>query len=130
MSQSRREAHLARVLDRLLDGPKVDFADVISSTLPSARGLYLLVDFVEDDVLLVGSGSLRERVYQNLLQGEKSSRGKALLMELGRARTMRSAKRYLRECCLVQYLELDVDDDELQGYEDYAKAMLQPLSPG
>ncbi len=137
MSLSRRAAHLAKVLTRLLSGPKVGFADaegipMARSTIPATRGLYLVVDFVERDgvPLLVGSGNLMERVYKNQFQGEKASRAKRVIVKLGRARKMSTAKQYLMECCLVQYLEVNVEDNELQWYEDYVKAMLQPLSPG
>jgi hypothetical protein len=125
----KRIVTLTSIIHRLLDQPPVCYRDATPSSFPETRGVYVIKSH-NGEVLRAGktgqgSATLRQRLYSNHLMGNQNGNLRAQLVGSGQCRDMEHAKNWIRENCLVSFLELD-DSSERANVEHFMLAVLKP----
>ena len=122
------EKHESTLVE-LVNQRYLKFDNKLRSRLPSQGGVYRVIDGGENlyHVIYVGqTKNLQNRVYNDLLMGNLPRHTlKRKLVNSGIYPDKKAAKDYLKEKCMVQYVEIyDVINRKL--FEHFAIAILRP----
>jgi len=116
------------MLRELLGRPPVPFDEDLRSALPTAGGVYRILEKAagwQSSVYVGKSGNLRRRVYSYHFMGDRRvSTLKRKLIKSGLCANEDAVKEYFSERCSVQFLL--VDEHERGPLEHFAVAILRP----
>ena len=117
------------LLISLISGPQLAFDDRLYGLLPTGGGVYRIFEkgaTWESSIHVGETGNLRQRIYRNHYMGNRrASIMKKKLIESGRFGDEAAVKQYLRNRCLVQYIEIP-DESLRKFFEHFAISILKP----
>lgn len=120
--------YLHQVLS-LVSSTQIPFNDNLQATLPTTGGVYRVFELASDwssSIYLGKTGNLRNRIYHDLLMGNRQAhtlKSKLILAEQFPDRA--SVEHYLQEECSVQF-HLVPDETQRSLFEHFAIALLKP----
>ncbi|NMF01143.1 GIY-YIG nuclease family protein [Aneurinibacillus aneurinilyticus] len=117
----KRFLFLKAYIEQILTVPPILFSQLAKTTINEVPGVYAIQHKRTKCVLYVGrTKNLQQRIYTNHLHGNLSTaRLKKYLIEdpwMRTANDLQSAKSYLKNNCLVRYIELPQSDHILRGH--------------
>ena len=124
-------AERRQVLEKLLAAPGLPFDSRLRSSLPERPGVYVIyvVGAPAGEVLRAGrtkgAEGLRQRIYQNHLMGNQRGNLRAQLVRGRECLDLQSAKIWIQEKCLVQFLVIE-NDETRRWAEHFILSVLQP----
>ena len=117
-------------LSALLGAPEVKFGTGLTTELPQSGGVYRICETSAGTsrTIYVGkSENLKRRIHGDHLLGDRvASTLKRKLIRLASCENEADVKQYLKETCVVQFIEID-DGAERTGFEHFAVAVLRPV---
>jgi excinuclease UvrABC nuclease subunit len=119
--------YIDKLVDLLLSN-YIPFDDNLKN-LPTNGGVYRIFRPLSDwqESLYIGeTNNLRKRIYENLLKGNLSSHTFIKkLSESGNFSDEESIKDYLKNCCCLQYIEIE-NEKERKFFEHFSISILKP----
>ena len=134
MDLSALEARISEgreVVARINRARKRPFEGLTPSMLPDRPGIYVITT-TSGDILRAGrtvKQTLRDRIYRNHLMGNQQGNLRSQLVAAALCADMPQAKRWIRQHCLVQWLEkthLDGLGVDIRWAEHFLLAVLRP----
>ncbi len=117
------------IVEKILNANRLSFSRLTPSDLPNKPGLYLISHRESGEILRVGrtnNQTLRDRIYRNHLKGSQPGNLRAQLVKNKICKDMEDAKRWIRDHCEVQFLEIDKIEIEMKWAEHFLLAVLRP----
>lgn len=116
-------------LQKLISTPPYPFDGNLRRNLPIDGGVYRIFEDSsnwKESIYIGTTRNLRERIYNNLLMGERRSHTlKRKLIKNAGFTNEKAVKQYLKRKCRVQFLELK-DKCERTLFEHFAISVLKP----
>jgi hypothetical protein len=126
-----RVAELGAMLARLLESKPMRFDSSLRGLLHEAQGIYrIYLASAPAETLRAGrtktaAAGLRQRVYQNHYMGDQKGNLRQQLILAEMCRDLPHAKDFIRSNCLVQVVEIELEDDR-KWTEHFMLSMLRP----
>lgn len=113
----------------LISSRHIPFDDELHGSLPTAGGVYRVFEIPaswKESIYVGQTGNLRDRIYRNLLMGDSQAHTlKRKLIANAGLTDKETVKKYLKDNCRVQYLEMD-DENERSPFEHFVISILKP----